>query len=207
MKVPLIQVRTCTQFLNPRWLRTAGRVRLMDVNGTTWPPLEEAYTDEFGLIQHEVYRAAGELWPQAERLARAQLGDEAAGLQLMLKAAAIISRKRVEQPDLIHDLKNYLFQTFKRLVLAELKKETGHRQRELEHATDITPDDPTEKIEREILIQQICQRMDKWTRTVFELLNLGYDYNDIARMLGMRAKSIRNRYNKQYKKIKQQLDA
>src|SRR5215475_14706445 len=104
----------------------------MDTTRLSWPSLDEGYTDEFGVICPEVYRAAGELWPQAEGFVHSKLRDRPAGMQLMLKATAAVSRKRREQPDQIRDLKAYLWTTFKRLVSDELEKENRYQPLEPE---------------------------------------------------------------------------
>ncbi len=179
--------------------------RAMISLGTIWPPLADSYPDEFGPIQPGVYQVAGELWPQAEKLVLATLGDGPEGLRLMLKAVAIVSRRQTEQPEQIQHLKAYLWYVFKNLVLTGLKKEHDHRQLEQEQALDVPPDDPVAALDRQILLQQICCLMDTWTREVFELLALGYQYEDLVPNYGKSASIIRAQYSKQLKKLRQQL--
>ena len=91
---------------------------------TAWPQLESGYMDAEGWVDLEVYRTAGALWPFAEHLARVNLRDSVAGQKLLLKAVVDVSRVREEKRiagELIKNLKGYLFVTYKRLLLEELK--------------------------------------------------------------------------------------
>jgi DNA-directed RNA polymerase specialized sigma24 family protein len=182
---------------------------MVDFVHTNWPPLETGYTDEFGPIDAEAYQVAGHLWRQAESFARSKLGDEANGLRLLLKAAAQVSRLRAQQPDQITNLTAYLQQTYKRLVLAELEKENGHRQREEELARELSSllCSPSEELDRKILIQQLVRRMDEWTRQVFEWLALGHSFEEIGRALGRSPHATRNKYHERLKRLMQQIAA
>lgn len=163
----------------------------------------------FGQIEVDVFRAAGELWPRAERYSRQVLGDGQAGQMLLLKAAAIVSRIYVERVGQISDLKAYLYQTFKRLVLAKLESERGHRRLESEMLYQVAgePDTSTTDLDQKILVQQIVKRMDKWMREVFELLVLGHTFEEIARNSNLDAHSLRSKYNKFQKKLIKQIQA
>jgi DNA-directed RNA polymerase specialized sigma24 family protein len=174
-----------------------------------WPPIEAAYTDEFGQVEMVVFKAAGDLWPRAERYSRQVLRDNQAGQRLLLQATAIVSRIYVERVDQISDLKAYLYQTFKRLVLAQLEKERGHRRLEsaMLHHIAGEPDTSTSDLDQKILVQQIVKRMDKWMREVFELLVLGHTFEEIARDSNQNAHRLRNKYNNPQKKLTKQIQA
>src|SRR5215470_4606882 len=173
----------------------------MDSTHLSWPSLDEGYTDEFGVIRPEVYRAAGELWPQAESFVYSKLHDRSAGWRLMLKAAAAVSRKLQEQPDQIRDLKAYLWITFKRLISDEVEKENRYRPLEPEQQPTIDVSPSSETLNEQILIQEVMAQMDSWTRTVFELRVLGYQFEDIAQMLKLRPDLLRSKFNKKIKKL------
>jgi hypothetical protein len=175
-----------------------------------WPSLASAYTDEFGHIEPNVYEAAGALWKvSGERLALSTLADAPTGLRLMLKAAAIVSRKHAEPESLIANLSAYLFQTYKHLVLAELEKENGHRQREKERQTEIESLSVslTEDLDRKILVQQLMGRMDDWMREVFELLVLGHTFEEIGRFRNQNAHVLRTKFNKRLKRLTKQIQS
>lgn len=178
-------------------------------NHTSWPSIGSAYVDEFGPIEREVYQAAGELWPQAERYSISVLQDGPAGQRILHNAAAIVSRIYLERSGRINNLKAYLYQTFKRLVLAQLEKESGHRKleaamlsRTTEEAESLTTD-----IDRKILVQQIMQRMDRQMREIFELLVLGHTFEEIGQHLNRSAHSIRTAYNRRLNRLIMQIKA
>ena len=135
----------------------------MDSTRLSWPSLDEGYTDEFGVICPDVYRAAGELWPQAERFVHSKLRDCPAGMQLMLKAAATVSRKRKEQPDQIRDLKAYLWTTFKHFISDEAEKESRYQPLEPELQPENGSHRISEALNDQILIEEVMAQMDSWT--------------------------------------------
>jgi hypothetical protein len=176
---------------------------------TIWPPLETAYTDEFGEIDPEVYATAGRLWTQGERFALHALVDAPGGLRLMLRAAAIVTR-RLSLPDVrIANLPAYLFQIYKHLVLAELEKQSGHRKREVDRRTELEAlSFPlAEDIDRKILIQQIMRRMDSRMCEVFELLILGHSFEEIGRLRGQNGHALRTGFHKQLKRLTKEIQA
>ncbi len=177
----------------------------MDSPRLSWPSLDEGYTDEFGVISPEVYRAAGELWPQAESLVYSKLHDRPEGMRLMLKAAAAVSRKRLEQPDQIRDLKAYLWTTFKRLISDELEKENRYQPLDPEQQPRNGFRAPSETLDNQILIEEVMAQMDQWTRTVFELRVLGFEFEEIAQTLKMRPNLLRSKFHKEIKKLSRRL--
>jgi DNA-directed RNA polymerase specialized sigma24 family protein len=177
----------------------------MDSPRLSWPILDEGYTDEFGVICPEVYQAAGELWPQAENLVYSRLHDRPAGMRLMLKAAAAVSRKFQEQPDQIRDLKAYLWTTFKRLISEEVEYENRYQPLEPEQHLTNNYHGPSESINDQILIEEVMAQMDSWTRTVFELRVLGYQFEEIAQMLKMPPNLLRSKFQKEIKKLSRRI--
>src|SRR5215467_2896345 len=104
----------------------------MDSARLAWPNLDEGYTDEFGVIYPEVYQPAG--------------------VRLMLKAAAAVSRKREEQPDQIRDIKAYLWTTFKHNIYEEAEKENRYQPLETEQQSKNDSHIPSEALNDQILI-------------------------------------------------------
>jgi len=178
----------------------------MKATETIWPPVEAGYIDEYGPIEPEVYQAAGALWSQAERFAVQLLHDAPAGLSLMLKAAALVSRKRAENPGQIANIRAYLFQTYKRLVLAEMQKENGH-EAALEAGLEAASHSLVEEVDRKILVEQIVRRMDRWTRQVFEWLTLGHTFEEIGQALGKSPPATRNKFRDQLNRLMKQIEA
>jgi DNA-directed RNA polymerase specialized sigma24 family protein len=167
---------------------------------TQWPAIESAYTDEFGPIDPEVYEAAGEVWAQAEMFALNTLGDAAAGLRLMLKAVASVSRVRAQAAVSIRELSPYIFKTYTRLVVAERQKENGHRRLAEVHSATPLAEEPAET-ERRVLLHEVMGLMDGWTRRVFEWRCLGHDFAEIACWIGTSENAARNKFNHQIKSL------
>jgi DNA-directed RNA polymerase specialized sigma24 family protein len=175
----------------------------------SWPPLEDGYNEEFGWVDPEVYRAAGEVWVSGgHALALKLLQDEATGLRFMRKAAALVTRRRADAP--IDNLPGYIFQTYRRLLLAELETINAHREREREaldsHELSWMDGSGPEDVERNILVEQLMGLMDEWTREVFELLVIGHSYEFIAGVLGTRSNRVRSKFHKQMKRLMKQVN-
>jgi DNA-directed RNA polymerase specialized sigma24 family protein len=163
--------------------------------------------DEWGIVTPEVHQVAVALREQAENYARATLHNEETGRTLLAKAAAIVTRALSDQPGHITNLSAYLFQTYKRQVLAELEKEKT-RERILSERVDMRASaerDDSLELDQQILIQELRRRMNPRTRQVFDLLSLGHTFEDIGLMLRKSSRAIRNNYYEQIARLKQEL--
>ena len=123
----------------------------------------------------------------------------------MLKAAAAVSRKREEQPDQIRDLKAYLWITVKHNIYEEVEKENRYQPLEPEQQPKNDSHIPSEALNDQILIKELMAQMDSWTRTVFQLRVLGYQFEDIAQMLKMRPNLLRSKFHKEVKKLSRKI--
>jgi DNA-directed RNA polymerase specialized sigma24 family protein len=171
----------------------------------TWPPLEAAYTDEFGEIDLVVYEAARQLWPTAEKLAREELDDPALKQQLLLKAAADVTPIWCNDATRIDNLPGYLFKVYKRLLWRELLKTRKHHSWEAELEFLTASLEGVEEVERKILIQQILNRLDSEMRFVFEMRIFNHSFEEIARFLNCSPHTLRTRYSKQLARLRQQI--
>lgn len=178
----------------------------MDDAHLSWPELpdsNEGYSDEFGVISPEVYRVAGELWPRANSFSLNQLGDASTGQRLLFKAAAQVSRQLLSPHEPIQNLKSYLWLSFRRLALEELKRRQRQHSADNELDTleirEANPDD-------RILWQELLQQMDLQTRQLFRLRALGHSYAEIARMMGKQANVLRAKLDKEIKKLRKQFN-
>jgi DNA-binding CsgD family transcriptional regulator len=172
-----------------------------------WPVLETGYDDEFGSVDPVVHRAAGDLWSCAEHLACNLLHDSVAGYRLLKQAVAAVSQLAPERRAQIRDLPAYLFQTYKRLVLAELEKRNAHSTRQLDDADLLRWPIDADRIDRNILIQELVGRMDPWSRNVFETLSLGYSFDEIGKALGRNPHVVRNRFRLAIRKLASRIGA
>ncbi len=174
-----------------------------------WGALEIGYTDEFGVVASDVYAAAGRVWQRAQVYAMRVLhdSDDARARTLLLKAAAQTTRARDEKSRRIDELEGYLFQTFKRMVLAEFEKDNNRRRFETNSHFETEWQSQASNVERRILLGELVAAMDEWTRDVFEWLALDYSFDDIARHRGMNVKVLRNRYNRHLTALMKRLGA
>jgi DNA-directed RNA polymerase specialized sigma24 family protein len=174
-----------------------------------FPTIEEAYDEEFGTVDIQVYQVATEIWFSAEPLAVHLLRDSHLGVQLLNKAVANVSRMQRKFPTGIKNLKSYLYCSYKNLLLAELENE-NHRLDLLadwsrQQILHLAEDEET-KINRKILVNEIRLRMDEWTRDVFDLLQIGYKYEELVPYFGTAANVIRSKFSKKTAKLARKLN-
>src|SRR2546428_13774684 len=105
---------------------------------TDQPEIATAYLDEWGAVAPEVYQEVVSLREQAESYARATLRNDDIGRTLLAKAAAMVTRALEDRHEPITNLQAYLFQTYKRLVLAELDKERERARILTERAGEVS---------------------------------------------------------------------
>lgn len=173
-----------------------------------WPTIDSAYIDEYGQIQVEVYMAAGLILEKAKRFAQATLQDPQAGSRLLFRAAAIVSLKISDVDTEIEDLKGYLFQTYKNLVLDELRKENRRKEIQTERRVELESlsVNVAEDIDRKILLEQIVLHMDPWLRRVYEWRCLDLDFELIAKSLGEKTHVVRSKYSKKLAQLIKQIN-
>jgi len=178
---------------------------------TNQPEIATAYMDEWGIVAPEVYQAAIALRKRAESYAQVILHNGDAGYTLLVKAAAIVTRALEDHPGRITNLQAYLFQTYRRQVLAELEKEKSHERILVEHADEIAlgghgdSAEPSAKLDQHILVQELRKLMNQRTRLVFDLLALGHTFEEIGLMLGKSGHAVRNHYYNQVARLKEEL--
>jgi DNA-directed RNA polymerase specialized sigma24 family protein len=174
---------------------------------TDQPEISTAYLDEWGEVSPEVYQTAVSLREQAESYARATLGARDAGHTLLAKAAATVTRALEDRHEQITNLPAYLFQTYKRLVMAELEKERAHERILAERADEASRNrhNVSAEMDQYILIEQLRMRMNPRTRLVFDMLILGHTFEEIGLILGKSSRAIRNNYYDQVARLKQEV--
>jgi DNA-directed RNA polymerase specialized sigma24 family protein len=174
-----------------------------------WGTLEISYTDEFGTVAPDVYEAAGRVWRRARDFAQRVLrdADDARARTLLLKAASQVTRARDEKGNQVDELEAYVLQTFRRVVLAESEKDDNRRRFESEAGFEAGWHAQASNVERRILLAEVVDIMDDWTRSVFQWLTLDYSFDEIARHLGMNTKVLRNRYNRHLKALMKEVAA
>lgn len=165
------------------------------------------YQDEYGEISRDVLREAQNVWHYGQKLSLRILGDEQRGQMLLMQAAAKVSRKINEEGLSITYLQAYLFQTFRRMLFAEARTDTRHRELEEKYFESVEELFQTaelseeEQICRRILIREIEAEMDDWTRRVSRYRALGYDFKEIAAHFGMGENVVRAKFSRNLKNL------
>lgn len=175
-----------------------------------FPLVSTAYTGEFGKVEPLVAGVARSLWATSgSALAEELLSDRALGLQLMLKATANITSVRQSDPSKIRNLRSYLFRCYKNLILAEMEKEITRRRILERHFMPAKRSVllSEEELNQRILINQIRKEMNDWTRTVFDLHQLGYTFEEIAPRIGAAANVIRSKYSKEISRLSRSINS
>ena len=154
------------------------------------PPLVEGYEDEFGPIDPVVYQAARKIWPRAVVFGEFALHDRSLVYNLMLKAAADVSKLIFEGRSIEH-LKAYLRTTFKRLVVNEREK-TLPRSEPLSDALEAV-EDIVADLDRKILVRELLTNLNNYDRTLLWYWMTGVSDEEIALRLGRTRSAVQKR--------------
>lgn len=184
-------------------------------------PSEERETRRSGPADHELIAAAREAWPHVLAHARKEfhqrgLGPDSASLAAPVWEGVLrtISKARQRNSDNrppISDLQSYLIVAFhrrfnkallreqKRIEMIELVSSSVDLER-IESARDASW---IEELERAMTIHEITDRMDGWTRKVWQAQEYGYSWRKIAGWLGMTERHAKKKYYYNLDRIRQ----
>jgi len=188
-----------------------------------WPPCEQSSLNIYEM-DVETCEAARELWSaEGQRFAERKLGDVQLRLDLMLKSAASVSKRRAALPPdrPIRDLRKYLRRAFRRLVIEEVKR----RERFDTVVAEAQPDSAGSRAEprageravvlsvegeqeMDVLLGQIMRVMheiDPDFLRVYKALVHGHTLEEIAPLLGMKANALRAWYSRMMKKLRDKM--
>jgi DNA-directed RNA polymerase specialized sigma24 family protein len=133
-------------------------------------------------------------------MADEMIGDRHLGVDLMLKAVASVSAARRKEG--IVNLRSYLFRAYRNTLLTERSKRNGRRK----IIDTIAPEPVTQisedaALERRILIDQCREQMEPWMREVFDLLAIGFTFEELVPRYGRAANVIRSKFSKKLKQL------
>jgi hypothetical protein len=168
------------------------------------------YEDEFGKIHPHVLSVAETVWLKSENFFSNIIQDHQQRLKILLHATALVSQKYSSGETQIENLTAYLYSTFRRLILADANRQKRHSELQTEaakHQIEAKFVSEDEKICQKILVNQIRARMDDWTREVFDLQTIGYQYKDLIPKYGISENRIRSKYSKNILKLKNDIQA
>jgi len=182
-----------------------------DLSTSEWPhwdALTPTFKSSFSSINEGIYEAAREIWPNALRLAQHHGLDTSDALDVFLKVVESVSKsiERRESEE-IKSLPNYLFRSYQRAIWKSLKEEKHHESLESisEELTSVV--NVGDMMERTILLGEIVARMDNQTHQVFELLILGFSFEEIGQKLSTSPNAIRARFSRELRRLASEIKA
>jgi hypothetical protein len=184
-------------------------------------PPEERETGRSGSPDHELIAAAREAWPHVLAHARKEfhqrgLGSDSPSLaaqvwESVLRAISKARQRNSDDRPPISDLQSYLIVAFHRrfnkALLREKKRvefiELVSSSVDLERIESAHDTSWIAELERAIAVREITDRMDAWTKKVWEALEYGYSWRKIASWLGITEQQAKMKYYYNLEKIRQ----
>jgi len=171
----------------------------------------------------ELILAAREVWPrvlihaQKELKSNGLVSDSASmAAQVWERMLRSVSRTRLrnsDHPQVIADLQSYLFLAFVHRFNRAIQQEQKHAERlelvsssvDLERIESAQDVGWVEELERAIAIREIAQRMDGWTRKVWQARQFGYTWKEIALWLGVSEQQAKMKFQYGLEKTRQSI--
>ena len=154
-------------------------------------------------IRSDVRLAAQEIWQEACRRTQAVLADNAAAAELMEYSVAQVSRylDRHAAPSCGRNMQGLLLLAFSRV----LKRRAGkaNRLESIGGSSDLanhTADDRwSRQVDARLDLERIVRNLSEQNGTVLALRWAGFDWKEIARLLGTSVAMVRNRFWREIK--------
>jgi hypothetical protein len=166
-------------------------------------PASEGGSKDPSATDNELILAAREVWPRALAHAKKELSanafssDGASGAaqvwERMLRSVARTRQRSSDHSQAIADLQSYLFLAFVHRFNRAVQQEQKRAERielvsssiDLERIESAQDAGWVQELERAIAIREIADRMDGWTRKVWQARQLGYTWKEIGSWLGI----------------------
>jgi DNA-directed RNA polymerase specialized sigma24 family protein len=174
-------------------------------------------------VDQELLAAAREAWPHVLAHVRGELFDKGSGAERTALAADIwdqvlrsVAKTRQRNQDHrppISDLESYLIGVFHHRFNRFLKREQKRAEtvelvssaQELERFESAVDSDWAEQLERAIAVRQITDRMDGWTRKVWQARQYGFSWKEISGWLGVTEQQAKMKFQYSLEKIRQNI--
>lgn len=174
-------------------------------------------------IDEELLAAARKAWPHVLAHVRGELFDKALGPERTALAADIwdqvlrsVAKTRQRNQDHrppISDLESYLIGVFHHRFNRHLKKEQKRAETvelvssalDLERFEAALDTGWAEQLERAIAVRQITDRMDGWTRKVWQARQYGYSWKEISGWLDVTEQQAKMKFQYNLEKIRQNI--
>ena len=171
----------------------------------------------------ELLSAAREAWPHVLAHARLELGGKELGPDRRALAAEVWERvlrsvgktrqrNKHNRPP-ISDLQSYLIgvfhHRFNRLLKTEQRRaetiELVSSTLDLERFESVLDTEWAEELERAIAVRQIANRMDGWTKKVWQARQYGYSWKEISSWLGVTEQQAKMKFQYGLEKTRQSI--
>ena len=166
-------------------------------------PASEGESKNPSAADHELILAAREVWPRVLACAKKELrangltaDSDSMAAQVWERMLRSVSRTRLrnsDHPQAIADLQSYLFLAFVHRFNRAVQQEQKRSERvelvsstiALERIESAQDAGWVEELERAIAVREIADRMDGWTRKVWQARQFGYTWKEISLWLGV----------------------
>jgi len=171
----------------------------------------------------ELISAAREVWPRVlvytkKELSANRLGSDTASMaaqvwERMLRSVSRTRQRNTDNRQAIADLQSYLFLAFVHRFNRAVVQEQKHSERielvsssvDLERIESAQDAGWVEELERTIAIREITDRMDPWTKKVWQARQLGYSWKEISVWLGATGDQARKKFDYGVEKTRQSI--
>lgn len=174
-------------------------------------------------LDEELLLAARAAWPGAlahanKQFSAARLGSDGAAFAVqvweqLLRSVSKARRRNRDQRPPISNLEGYLIGAFRhrftRVLVREQKRaemiELVSSSFDLERIESAKNTEWVEELQRAITLKQITERMDPWTRKVWQARQYGYSWKEIAAWLGTPEDGVRKKFEYGIEKTRQSI--
>jgi len=186
-------------------------------------PASEKESKNPPVSDEELIFPAREVWPRVLVYAKKELSTNGLGSDTSSMAAQVwermrrsVSRTRQRYTDHrqpIADLQSYLFLAFVHRFKRAVQQEQKYAERielvsssvDLERIESAQDTGWAEELERAIAVRQIIDRMDPWTKKVWQARQLGYSWREIATWLGVSEQQAKMKFQYGLEKTRQKI--
>lgn len=174
-------------------------------------------------VDEELLAVAREAWPHVLAHVRGEMFDKelgpertslAAGIwDQVLRSVAKTRQRNKDQRPPISDLESYLIGVFHHRFNRMLTKEQRRAETielvssvlDLEQFEAALDTGWAEQLERAIAVRQITDRMDSWTRKVWQARQYGYSWKEVSSWLGVTEQQAKVKFRYNLEKIRQNI--
>lgn len=171
----------------------------------------------------ELISAAREVWPRVLAHAKRESGPEGLGSdgaslaqqvwEQVLRSVSKTRQRNTDHHPPISDLQSYLFgafiHRFNRALLRERRRletiELVSSSLDLDRIESAQDTGWVEELERAITIRQITNRMDGWTKKVWQARQYGYSWKEISVWSGLSEQAAKKKFEYGLEKTRQRI--